>query len=64
MSITKCEKADQAAIAGETTKISIYEEQLKDYIFVPVAVETFVSWGPIGLNFVKDIRRKIREKTG
>ena len=33
-------------------------------MFVPVAVETFGSWGPIGLNFIKDIGRKIREKTG
>ena len=39
------EKAGQAAIAGERTKIGIYEERLKDYIFVPVAVETFGSWG-------------------
>ena len=37
---------------------------MKDYIFVPVAVETFGSRGPIGLNFIKYIGRKIREKTG
>ena len=60
--ITK--KAGQAAIKGERIKIGIYEECSKDYIFVPLAVETFGSWGPIGLNFVKDIGRKMQEKTG
>ena len=27
-------------------------------------VETFGSWGPIGLNFIKDLGRKIWGKTG
>jgi hypothetical protein len=51
-------------VLSTTNKMGIYEEPLKDYIFVPVAVETFGSGEPIGLNFNKDIGRKIREKTG
>ena len=35
-----------------------------DYIFVPIAVETFGSWGPKGLKFIKEIGKKIQEKTG
>ena len=31
---------------------------------VSIAVETFGSWGPTGLKFIKEIGRKIREKTG
>jgi hypothetical protein len=30
---------------------------------VPIAVKTFVSWGPLGLNFIKEIGRKIKENT-
>ena len=40
-----------------------YEKLLRNYIFVPIAVETFGSWGPRGLKFVKEIGRKIQEKT-
>ena len=45
-------------------KISTYEKLLRNYIFVPIAVETFGSWGPRGLEFIKEIGRKIQEKTG
>ena len=30
-----------------------------DYHFVPIAVETFGSWGPIGHKFITDIGRTI-----
>ena len=30
---------------------------------MPIAVETFVSWGPLGLDFIKEIGRKIKEST-
>ena len=33
-------KAGQAANTGKRVKLGIYEERLKDYIFVPMAVET------------------------
>ena len=41
-----------------------YETLLRNYIFVPIAVETFGSWGTRGLKFIKEIGRKIQEKTG
>ena len=33
-------------------------------IFIPIVVETFGLLGPRGLKFVKEIGRKIQEKTG
>ena len=39
-----------------------YEKLLRNYIFVPIAVETFGSWGLRGLKFVKEIGKKIQEK--
>ena len=55
MDITKTQVYDYNAI---------YEKLLRNYIFVPIAVETFGLWGPRGLKFVKEIGRKIQEKTG
>jgi predicted glycosyl hydrolase (DUF1957 family) len=37
---------------------------LENISLFPFAVETFGSWGPRGLKFVKEIVRKIQEKTG
>ena len=62
----QCAKeAGKAAVGGEKRKKSHYDEKLlKNYLFVPVAVETFGSWGPIGFKFIKEIGKKIQEKTG
>ena len=61
----ECAKeSGKAAIGGEKRKDRTYEKLLRNYIFVPIAVETFGSWGPRGLKFVKEIGRKIQEKTG
>ncbi len=54
----------KAAIGGEKKKDHHYEKLLRNYIFVPIAVETFGSWGPKGLKFIKEIGKKIRDKTG
>ena len=41
---------------GRKQKIDTYGNSLSDdYHFVPIAVETYGSWGPIGHNFIKDI---------
>ena len=48
----------------EYEKDITYEKLLRKYIFVSIAVETFGSWGPRGLKFIKEIGRKIQEKTG
>ena len=37
---------------------------MKNCIFAQIAVETFGSWGPIGYKFIKDVGKKIQEKTG
>ena len=34
------------------------------YIFVPITVETFGSWGATGLKFISEIGRNIEEKRG
>ena len=31
---------------------------------LPIAVQTFGLWGPTGLKFIKEIERKLKEKTG
>ena len=45
-------------------KLSKYEEIQKDYHMVPIAVETFGAWGPIGLQFIKSLGQKIKILTG
>ena len=58
--VFECAKeADKAAIGKDV----IYEKLLRNYIFVPIAVESFGTWGPRGLKFIKEIGRKIQEKT-
>ena len=54
----------KAAIGGEKRTDVTHEKLLRNYIFVPIAVETFGSWGPRGLKFIKEIGSKIKEKTG
>ena len=51
--IFACAKeAGRAGIGGEKKKDKHYEKLLRNYIFVPIAVETFGSWGPKGLKFI------------
>ena len=58
-------EAGKTAVWAEENKFTTYGNALRDdYHFVPIAVETFGSWGPRGLKFVKEIGRKIQEKTG
>ena len=64
LSVQKKQVKQLAAIGGEKRKDVTYEKLLRNYIFVPIAVETFCSWGPRGLKFVKEIGKKIQEKTG
>ena len=49
-----------AAVWAEENKFATYGNALRDdYHFVPIAVETFGSWGPIGHKFITDIGRTI-----
>merc|ERR1739840_72247 len=43
--------------------IASYETRNNDYHFVPIAVETFGTWGSIGHKFITDIGRTIAEIT-
>ena len=53
-----------AAEKAEKAKIALYQELVKDYIFTPIAVETFGSWGSESHKLVKEIRKKVMEETG
>ena len=53
-----------AANARETYKNSYYAELEKDYIFIPIGIETFGSWGIEGHKLIKTIGRKLMEVTG
>ena len=49
---------------NEDKKFTTYGNALKDdYHFVPIAVETFGTWGSIGHKFITDIGRTIAEIT-
>ena len=39
-----------------------YDKLSRNYIFVPIAVETFGSWGPKGLKFIKEIGKEDSRK--
>ena len=63
--VLECAKeASKGAAAAEYKKDRKYESLLENYIFIPIAVESFGSWGQRGMKFIKEIGRKIREKTG
>ena len=57
-------KAGKTAAWAEDKKFTTYGNALKDdYHFVPIAVETFGTWGSIGHKFITDIGRTIAEIT-
>ena len=57
-------EAGRGASAAENRKERKYEILLRNYSFIPIAIETFGAWGKIGLKFMKEIGQKITEKTG
>ena len=57
-------EAGKAARIAETKKNNKYKDFTNNYAFIPIAVETFASWGQEGLKFVKEIGKKIQENTG
>ena len=52
-----------AAVKAEKGKLAKYEELEKDYYVVPIAVETFGSWGPEGAQLIKSTGKKIQNLT-
>ena len=62
--IKSSKTAGSAAEWAENKKFSTYGDSLgDDYHFVPIAVETFGTWGSIGHKFIKDIGKIITEIT-
>ena len=58
------ESPGSAAERAEKAKTALYEELTNDYKFIPIAVETFGSWGQQGHSLVKEIGQKLSEITG
>jgi len=54
----------KAAERAEKSKLVLYEELCKDFIFTPIAVETLGTWGQLGLSLIKEIGRKLCNVTG
>ena len=54
----------KAAKIAETRKKNKCKDLESNYNFIPIAVETFGSWGPESLKFIKEIGKKIQESTG
>ena len=57
-------EAGKAATIAETKKNNKYKELENNYLFQPIAIETFGSFGPESLKFVKEIGKMIQESTG
>ena len=55
-------ESGKAALEAEPIKRNLYSDLVKEYDMVPVAMETFGSWGPSGLKFLKDIALATGEK--
>ena len=54
----------KAAKEAESSKNSLYIDLVTEYEFIPVAMETFGSWGPSGLKFITEIGARIALATG
>ena len=53
-----------AAESREDKKVVKYRELEANYHFIPLRAETYGSFGPQGLKFLKEVGKKIREVTG
>ena len=49
---------------AESRKHNKYKELKDNYVFTPIAMETFGSWGPESLKFIKEVGSRIQESTG
>ena len=62
--LDSAQEAGKAAKTAEMKKNSKYKDLEANYVFKPIAVETFGSWGPESLKFVKEIGKNIQATTG
>ena len=58
------QEAGKAALKAEKDKTAHYIDLARDYIVVPIAMETLGSWGPRGLKFIQDIGKRIQDQNG
>ena len=58
------QNAGGSAEQAEKSKLTKYDYLLNNYYFVPVANETFGSWGQLGLKFIQDLGTRIADRTG
>ena len=58
------ETPGSAAERAEKAKTALYEELTNVYLFTPIAVKIFGSWGRQGHSLVKEIGQKLCEITG
>ena len=58
------QEAGKAANKAEDLKIKKYEELLQDFHVVPIAIETFGSFGTHGKKLIQDIGKMLIEKSG
>ena len=56
--------AGAAAVSAEATKFAKYVDLNKSYDLVPIAIETFGSWGQHGWELVEWVGSKIAQSTG
>ena len=62
--ILECAKEPgKGAEVAKRKKFRKYDKLLNNYHFIPIAVETFGAWGQEGLKFIKEIGKKITQKT-
>ena len=57
-------EARKAAEEAEQAKSNLYNELAADFNVIPVATETFGSWCPAGLKFIKEIGERMASRTG
>ena len=54
----------KAANEAELRKIKHYDNLTESYHFIPICMETFGTFGQIGISFIKDLGEKIISQTG
>ena len=58
------DEAGTAATTSETKKISKYVALSDRHEFVPVAIETFGTWGERGLSFINEVGKRVAAVSG
>ena len=56
--------AGSAASIAETNKVAKYADLASNYLFVPIAIETFGTWGKQAHDFVSVLGARISKSTG